>query len=232
MANQTQVKLSIYGEKVPTVDFEGQGFNDNHLELLIKGTFSALGVPAEVLQSTSTKTSVEVGNDSKTAKQLIREQAPFNTGKEYDVPVDIPAAPPTISESKSVSRPRTLPLIGNGGTIGLEERLSSDKVEALKKVALTQAPVTSDTSEEPDYYKTGIKHKDDTPLYKIHYKCPEGHKGRYYIPLGTSEVECRECGVSLTVEPANPEKGFGTTEAHRDDWGNFFVAYTPSENQA
>lgn len=76
-------------------------------------------------------------------------------------------------------------------------------------------------SDEPSYFKTGIKVKDGINHYKARYICTKcGHKGNHYIPEGVEFVDCHECQTSLLVKKATP----GTQGIQKDRFGNWYVA--------
>lgn len=81
--------------------------------------------------------------------------------------------------------------------------------------------------QEPEHWKTGVMHKDGVPLYRLRLECPYcGMKKNLYREIGVETVECVQCNMLVKVEPAT-EKGFGTTEEHRDKFGNFMLAKKP-----
>lgn len=81
--------------------------------------------------------------------------------------------------------------------------------------------------QEPEHWKTGVMHKDGVPHYRVRLECPYcGLKKNLYCEMGIDKVECVQCNMLVKVEPAT-EKGFGTTEEHRDQFGNFMLAKKP-----
>ncbi|MEC0169889.1 hypothetical protein [Paenibacillus graminis] len=79
-------------------------------------------------------------------------------------------------------------------------------------------------STEPEHYKTGIKYKDGVPHYKMRYWCQNPKcrdKANDYIPVDQMVVNCRQCGMALTVMPAAPK-------GERDGYGNYFIANRPA----
>jgi len=89
------------------------------------------------------------------------------------------------------------------------------------------APNNQQLEQEPEHWKTGIIHKDGVPHYRLRLECPDcGLKKNLYREMGVEKVECEQCKTLVRVEPAT-EKGFGTTEEHRDQFGNFMLAKKP-----
>jgi hypothetical protein len=83
-----------------------------------------------------------------------------------------------------------------------------------------------DKQSVPDFYHTGIKYKGpkQTPHYRTYYQCPRcGNDGRHYIPKDVKFVSCHNCQSKLRVEPAT-SFGFGLSDKHRDEWGNYFIS--------
>ena len=77
---------------------------------------------------------------------------------------------------------------------------------------------------DTDFHHTGIKIKNNKPHYRCGYSCPKcGESGRHYIPNTVKAVNCHQCQAPLVVE-ASTDKGFGETDEHRDEHGNFFFA--------
>lgn len=123
-----------------------------------------------------------------------------------EVHVDEVKQKPAVYEIEipKTGRPRQLPLSGSRSEINpLGEKLQA----AMEK------------KDEPDFWQTGIKYRGETPLYRTHYKCACGNKGRQYIEEGTPFAECHQCATPLKVRAAG-EGGF----PNRDGWGNFYVA--------
>lgn len=109
------------------------------------------------------------------------------------------------------------------GTSKQLQMINSDRSSMVSLGEKLQGAIES--TEEPDFWKTGIKiDEDGTKLYRTYYVCECGHKGRRYIELGGAPV-CHNCD-----QPVNPvrratdlvdEEGI---PVERDQWGNFFVA--------
>lgn len=138
-------------------------------------------------------------------------------------------------------------LQGNHGTSTMADILGAKKVADLasknglspKAYESKDAPITAEKSfgdvaeadKEKDYFRTGIKIKNDKPNYRVGYDCPKcGNTGRHYVPQRTNTVTCHNCHSPLEVEPATM-LGQGFTEQHRDANGNFFVATSLSMHQ-
>jgi len=102
----------------------------------------------------------------------------------------------------------------------LKSRVESKTVHIKPEITVPQ-------NKEPEHWKTGILNKDGKPHYKIRLECPYcGTKKNLYREMGIETVQCVQCGKVVRVEPAT-EKGFGTTEEYRDQFGNFMLARQP-----
>lgn len=124
------------------------------------------------------------------------------------------------AKANVASRPRTLPRIGEERTLStnLEERLGDKFVGILGAITAQEEPPKPE-----DHWETGIQYKDfngvQTPTYRTYYKCPNGHKGKRYIPAGRDIVHCHTCNTKIGVRLAH-ENGL----PNRDQWGNFYMA--------
>lgn len=117
------------------------------------------------------------------------------------------------------------------------EKINSGQLDALidkifevllSKQQISEVKPNQQKSEDvPEYWKTGVLYKDGKPHYKIRLECPYcGTKKNLYREMGIETVQCVQCGKVVRVEPAT-EKGFGTTEEYRDQFGNFMLARQP-----
>lgn len=86
----------------------------------------------------------------------------------------------------------------------------------------------SEQEDEPEFYKTGIKIKDDIATFKTRLFCQEcGARRNAYIPLGQETLRCYHCGTEHLVRKATPfveqHKEYGEVPG-RDYYGNFYIA--------
>ncbi|WP_154116963.1 hypothetical protein [Paenibacillus monticola] len=118
-----------------------------------------------------------------------------------------------ISMPQQPGRPQQLPLIGS-------ERAMHTEIRELISKAPVQPVASQESTEDPEWYKTGIKYKDGMPHYRLRYWCKKPDcqgKGTEYILPNQMEVKCKACGTLHTIRPAAPKGEW-------DGWGNFFIA--------
>lgn len=126
---------------------------------------------------------------------------------------------PSKSESPDVHLPKYI----NGVTPEAAKILDARERIAPTQLDESEQPERgNELSGEPEFYRTGIKVRGGKEFYKCHYKCPNcATTGKHYIPINIKTVSCHNCSFDMTVRPATPE-GF----PNRDEFGNFFTAYT------
>lgn len=94
------------------------------------------------------------------------------------------------------------------------------QVNAVQPEQITATVGEKTETEEPDYYKTGIKVIGGVNHYKCFYKCFNcSNQGKHYIPKEVRHIFCHECKFELPVMTAT-SSGF----PNRDDFGNYFVS--------
>lgn len=162
--------------------------------------------------------------------QLKKDLAPKAAATKPTVkkPIIVKKAQKNIVEG--TPRPKTLPLIKDDVTSVYKSaenppfNLLGEKLSEVSSEAFSVAGVDNKKENVQDYYHTGVKYDREKPRYRCSYVCPKcGESGRHYIPTTVMTVSCHQCQAPLIVQPAT-EKGFGTDEEHRDEYGNFFVA--------
>ncbi|WP_342435939.1 hypothetical protein NSS79_20670 [Paenibacillus sp. FSL L8-0436] len=128
-----------------------------------------------------------------------------------------PASSPPLSEREVTATPE--PYKPEKPPFIHSERTLQMPIGEIMGKAATDAVTTL-----PDHYKTGIKYKEGVPHYKLRYWCQNPKcrdKANDYIPADQMIVNCRQCGMALTVTPAAPK-------GDRDGYGNFFIANKPA----
>lgn len=126
-------------------------------------------------------------------------------------------------EERELNKPKPaskkLPMLNHDRT------LSHSMADSLKNIGLAVKNAYNVDSDDPEYFKTGIKDKEGVKHYKTRYFCKNrkcGHKGNHYLPEGTEFTYCHQCEEKLLVREASKD-GF----PNRDEWGNFYVADRP-----
>ncbi|WP_051758210.1 hypothetical protein [Rossellomorea vietnamensis] len=136
-----------------------------------------------------------------------------------EVPKDQGSAKEEPEAEKVKPASKKLPMLNHDRT------LSHSMADSFKKIGLAIKNTPSEDSDDPDYFKTGIKVKEGVKHYKTRYFCKNrkcGHKGNHYLPEGTELTYCHQCEEKLLVREA-AENGF----PNRDEWGNFYIADRP-----
>lgn len=183
------------------VSFSGEGLNETHIDKMIDGMFAALSFQ-------SSKKEIPKEQQDEAVKTILTQEKIKDVEKLKTVNsdgVDKNKHTPQ-QEIQSQSRPRQLPLTGN-------ERTLKTPIGELVN------------GNVPEHWITGIiTGEDGESRYKTRYICPVcGDKGKRYVKMGQTEAACHKCQAVLKVKPATTN-GFGTTEEHRDEYGNYMFA--------
>lgn len=197
------LRMNIKNEKT-TGELEMDQTTNENTEAVISGFFGVFGSVSAVPTIVVQESQALVNSTIKSAETVRTIQKEVATEKMVERTTQ-----PTVS--------RKIPALLNS-----DRTLSTNVGEEVKKAFDTAAIQTGD---EPDWYKTGIKHKDGVPHYRCRYWCknPEcRNKGSHYIKEDETSVSCHNCGEQLEVRPAGTNYPF-----ERDEWGNFFVADQP-----
>lgn len=180
---------------------------DGILEDIIKPQFSKRNIREAVKKPNSVKIFDEIVNEANEVENYIAE---------------------VIDTTKNEPKPsKKLAFIDSAPrTMNSMEDLLGDQIHKL------YPPIEVKEEDQPSFYHTGVKYKTfrgdtDVPHYRTHYSCPKcASTGRHYIPdANVKYIACHTCQTKLSVDSAT-DKGFGFSEDHRDDYGNFFVART------
>ncbi len=194
----------IMSQGSKTAELEIEQATDGHKQTAIERLMRFFGVrDIEALPVVSTS-----GIKLPKLEKII----PFNSPANDKVVATI-AEPGEIIGTLPKNKPEKLPLIGSDRT------LQTSIGEVLERVTLEAVDSV------PDHYKTGIKYKEGVPHYKMRYWCQNPKcrdKANDYIPVDQMIVNCRQCGMALTVMPAAPK-------GERDGYGNYFIANRPAK---
>jgi hypothetical protein len=192
----------------------------------VKNHIHVKNVSEDFLKDVTSKFFAALGTE-----QVLNEPVTFSETiemiKPFQVIPDVVRVKPEINNvGGTLSKPKQLPEINNiEGTLSRPKQLPLINSERSLSVPLGEVVKT----DEPEYYKTGIKLFDGVKHYKTRYFCAKfdcNDQGNHYLPEGTETTYCRKCNAQLEVRPAS-EEGFPV----RDSFGNFYIADHLTEDE-